>query len=410
MIRDDATWIHGKHMIQFGGMYQHNFNWHSRTDNGGGINYYPTYQLGTTSGAGVNMKGYTPNGFSGSSTTYGRDYAAMLGIVSVSQIAYTRSGNDLALNPPLTPAFDKVTIPYYNFYGGDTWRMTSAVHFELRFGLDSGNAADRRERQAGHICRTRQQPHQHRAVPGCPTVSRRWQGNVFNPQVGFTLLGNTAHPSKYPYNPYYGEWSPRISGAWDMFGDGKTVIRGGYGLTYGRLNGVDLVLVPLLGTGLIQPVQCFNTLSNGTCGKFAVEPDQCVPRPDRRLGGAACGRPRPTLPQPLYPGVNGVAAGAGEALDPNFRPNHVHTFTVTFARQLNNNMSLEIGYIGRIIKNEYMPMNLNAVPYMMTKGGQTFANAYANAVIGYCGSGNVKAMGGGNCNRRHRSSRTSAVL
>src|SRR5215469_16415488 len=51
MIRDDATWIHGKHMVQFGGMYIHNFNWHSRTDNGGGINYYPVYQLGTTVGA-----------------------------------------------------------------------------------------------------------------------------------------------------------------------------------------------------------------------------------------------------------------------------------------------------------------------------------------------------------------------
>ena len=30
MIRDDVTWLHGKHMIQFGGMYQHNFNWHER--------------------------------------------------------------------------------------------------------------------------------------------------------------------------------------------------------------------------------------------------------------------------------------------------------------------------------------------------------------------------------------------
>ena len=47
----------------------------------------------------------------------------MLGIVSISQIAYTRTGNNLTLNPPLTPAYDKVTIPYYNFYGGDTWRF-----------------------------------------------------------------------------------------------------------------------------------------------------------------------------------------------------------------------------------------------------------------------------------------------
>ena len=76
--------------------------------------------------------------------------------------------------------------------------------------------------------------------------------------------------------------------------------------------------------------------------------------------------------------MNGVAAGAGEALDPNFRPNVVDTFTLTFARQLNNHLSMEVGYIGRLIDNEYMGINLNAVPYMMTKGGQTFAKAYAN--------------------------------
>ena len=134
MIRDDATWLHGKHMIQFGGMYQHNFNWHERTDNGNGTNYYPVYWLGTTSGSGIAMDGYVPNAVSSSdATNWGRDYAAMLGIVSVSQIAYTRSGQSLTLNPPLTPAQDKVTIPYYNFYGTDTWRMTPK--FTLTFGL-----------------------------------------------------------------------------------------------------------------------------------------------------------------------------------------------------------------------------------------------------------------------------------
>ncbi len=133
MIRDDATWLKGKHMIQFGGMYQHNFNWHQRTDNGGGINYYPTYQLGTNGGAGIDMTGYIPAGFSGSKTTYGRDYAEVLGIVSASQVAYTRTGNNLTLNPPLTPAEDRVTIPYYNFYGSDTWRMTP--RFTLTYGL-----------------------------------------------------------------------------------------------------------------------------------------------------------------------------------------------------------------------------------------------------------------------------------
>jgi hypothetical protein len=90
------------------------------------------------------------------------------------------------------------------------------------------------------------------------------QGQVFNPAVGFALVGNTGGGQKYPYLPFYGSFSPRLAAAWNpnihdgflgkMFGGNKTVIRGGYSRVYGRLNGVDLVLVPLLGTGLIQPM------------------------------------------------------------------------------------------------------------------------------------------------------------
>ncbi len=40
-------------------------------------------------------------------------------------------------------------------------------------------------------------------------------------------------------------------------------------------------------------------------------------------------------------------------------------------------MQLEVGYIGKIIRNEYMKMNLDAVPTMETLNGQTFAPAYA---------------------------------
>src|SRR6266446_5580996 len=55
MIRDDATWLKGSHVIQFGGTYQRNWNAHQRTDNGGGVNYYPVYQTGLTGAAGLNM-------------------------------------------------------------------------------------------------------------------------------------------------------------------------------------------------------------------------------------------------------------------------------------------------------------------------------------------------------------------
>jgi len=394
MIRDDATWIHGKHMVQFGGMYIHNFNWHSRTDNGGGINYYPTYQLGVSTGAGIDMTGFTPPGFSGSSRNYGRDYAEVLGLVSISQIAYTRSGSSLTLNPPLTPAFDKVTIPYYNFYGSDTWRVSPK--FTLTYGLGWTLEMPPTEASGKQVILV--------GPDNTPISTEQYlntraadalQGTVFNPQVGFSLIGNVASKPSHIYNPFYGEWSPRVAAAWDVFGDGRTVIRGGYGRTYGRLNGVDLVLVPLLGPGLIQATQCTNVLASGTCGGTG----SANPANTFRVGKDGLVAPlqaaSQTLPQPFYPGVNGAAFAAGEGLDPNFRPNVVDTFTLTFARQLNNKVSLEIGYIGRLINNEYLGINLNAVPYMMTKGGQTFAKAYANLVMQYCGG--IAGLAGSNC-------------
>ncbi|MGH7869041.1 MAG: hypothetical protein ACREP9_15740, partial [Candidatus Dormibacteraceae bacterium] len=64
-------------------------------------------------------------------------------------------------------------------------------------------------------------------------------------------------------------------------------------------------------------------------------------------------------------------------MDPNFRPNVVDSFDLTIQRQVTNKVLLEVGYIGRRITHEYQPINLNAVPYMMTLGGQSFAKAYA---------------------------------
>ena len=186
---------------------------------------------------------------------WGRDYTAALGIVSISQIAYTRSGKDLNLNPPLTPAFDQSTIPYYNVYFADTWKVTP--RFTLTYGLGWTVEMPPTEKNGKQVLLVDAND---KPISLTNYMQQRenaaLQGQVYNPTVGFATINNVAGHPKYPYNPYYGEWSPRVAAAFDMFGDGNTVIRGGFSQIYGRLNGVDLVLVPLLGTGLIQPVQC----------------------------------------------------------------------------------------------------------------------------------------------------------
>ena len=138
------------------------------------------------------------------------------------------------------------------------------------------------------------------------------------------------------------------------------------------------MLVPLLGTGLMQPVQCKLALNTngGECGPATPNASTAF-----RVGidgnTAPIGSATPTLPQPLYPGFNNVAAAAGEGFDPGFRPNSVDSFDLSIQRQFGPKVMLELGYIGRRIKHEYQPINLNAVPYMMTLGGQSFAQAYA---------------------------------
>jgi len=70
-------------------------------------------------------------------------------------------------------------------------------------------------------------------------------------------------------------------------------------------------------------------------------------------------------------------------------------YDFTIQRQLNNKMSVELGYIGRHITHEFQPVNITAIPYMMTLGGQRFDKAYGQMVMQYCG-GNA-GLAGGNC-------------
>jgi hypothetical protein len=383
-IRDDWSMLKGNHLFTWGGAFQRNWDYHQRSDNGGGINYQPTYQLGDSAGGGlVDFSSTTPTGIS--AVTWGRDVAAVLGIVTDSQIAYTRSGSNLALNPPLTHAFDQSTIDYYNVYFSDSWHLKPSITFTYGLGWTLEMPPTEVQGKQIELVDASGQPLDLASFLKQRQVAAL-QGQVYNPQIGFALVGNTGAGQKYPYDPYYGSFSPRVAVAWNpnytdgvlgkMFGGNKTVVRGGYSRVYGRLNGVDLVLVPLLGDGLIQAVQCRQALMNGACGPTIPTIANAF-----RVGTDGNNAPLPaasaTLPQPTVPGINAVAAGAAESLDPHFRPNVVDSFDLTIQKQLTPKILLEVGYIGRRITHEYQPVNINAVPYMMTLGGQQFAKAYA---------------------------------
>jgi hypothetical protein len=163
-----------------------------------------------------------------------------------------------------------------------------------------------------------------------------------------------------------------------VFGPGKTVIRGGYGRIFGRLNGVDLVLVPLLGPGLLQGVTCVNPLMSGACAGSGV----ATPVNAFRIGTdgltAPLAAPSPGISQPFFPGVGANPESVdADVLDPHFRPDRTDQFTVTLQREISPHISLEVGYTGKIVRNEFTEVNLDSVPYMETLNGQSFEQAYS---------------------------------
>jgi hypothetical protein len=379
LVRDDLTMIEGNHLFQFGGNYQRNYDYHMRTDNGAGINDQVVYQIASTNIDFTSNNYYPASVPATYQSSFRNLYSEVLGLVSQPQVAYTRSGNNLTVNPVGQPAFDQDVIPFYNVYFSDTWHMKPA--FTLTYSLGWALELPPYEIHGKQVEVVNSDGS---LVNAADYLAQRkaaaLAGSVYEPVLGFEMVRNVGAGMKYPMNTFYGSFSPRVAAAWNpRFDGGKTVLRGGYGRIWGRLNGVNLVLVPLLGIGPLQPVTCAGPSMTGQClGANNVDPSNVF-----RIGtdgmSAPLPAPSPTLAQPFLMGYNGaISAGDVDTLDPNYRPERTDNFSISLQRELRSNMMLEAGYIGRIVRNELQEMNLDDVPYMTTLDHQTFAQAYAN--------------------------------
>jgi hypothetical protein len=400
--RDDLSYIRGNHLWQFGGLFQHNWDYHVRDDNGSGTFNNPVF-LVSKNDSGVNIPAaYQPAGLTATQiAAYNPLYVDLLGI-SGAQVAFTRAGKDLALQPLGQNAFDKSVIDTYNIYFSDTWHLKPSL--TLNYGLGYLVETPPLEESGKQITLVDTSGNQIGLKDYLSARQRAaLQGQIYNPILGYSLVGNVGKGLKYPYEMFWGGLSPRVSLAWNpkfdnglfgqLFGAGKTVIRGGYARTYGRQNGVDLVLVPLLGVGLIQAVKCPGASISGAClGSGNTDPTNAFrigidPNPANLYQQGISN----TLCQPFFPGeVNcdgNTAARASDTLvlDPHFKPAHSDEFDLMIQRDLGHNTTLEVGYIGRILRDEYMNVNIDQVPWMLTLGGQSFAQAYAAVEKQLCG-------------------------
>ena len=384
---DTLSWVKGTHYFQFGGTIVHWWDHHVRDDQVVAGLPELVYQVtrGGTKTSADNRPAVLPSNLNGSWDTL---YSQTLGILGTSAQLFVRGGSDFHLTGAKTFA-DTSIIDSYSLYYNDSWKIKPTV--TLNYGLEWGTQMPPYEINGVQDVAVDSSGNQISTQAYLQnTVAMALKGQVYNPVIGFEPIGAVGGHPKYPFNPYYGGFSPRVSVAWNpkfnngilqkIFGQNKTVIRAGYARIYDRNNGVDLVLVPLLGYGFGQTIRCTGAgIKAGATSCFGSS--QVNPTNAFRLGIDGNTGPFPTvqqnLPIPAEPGVNSPAGSNISFLDQNWRPGANNQVTFGIQRELPDNMLVEVAYVGKWSKHLYQGLDINNVPWMMTLGGQSFAQAYA---------------------------------
>ncbi len=136
-------------------------------------------------------------------------------------------------------------------------------------------------------------------------------------------------------------FSPRIGFAYDFTGEGRTVIRGGYGLYYDQV----FLNIPLFS------IQMANPVIYGTLLSLA---NSSVGRGD--LATFKLGDPIPPAPQSPTEVPNGTM---GRIIDPNYASPMSQHFNIGFAHQIDNNYVLEVDYTHVLNTHESRRLRLN---------------------------------------------------
>ena len=265
-IADTATWVHGNHTVKFGEDIVHNYDLENNLYSGNGSYSYST---GST----------LANFFSDLGKPSGSCSAASGGTVNATGIGsvpcYT------SFTQGFGPAsFDLATVDYGAFVQ-DNWKATPRLTVELGVRYDY--------EQIPGPYKALFNP----AVPG--TANKPEDGNNIGPRIGFS---------------------------WDVYGQGKTVLRGGYGLYYGRIFNGD-ILTTYQNTGSTAG-QVTYTFKSGYAGapQFAS----------------------------IFNGVPQASAGTTAAgyFNKNYQNPSAHEFDLSVQQQLPANTVFAVSYLGSL--------------------------------------------------------------
>jgi hypothetical protein len=293
---DYVTWIKGKHTFKTGGNVRLTTQW--------GYNYAGAWANITTGTGNGNAPPTTIGPTTGISTadksTFSLLYNDLLGRIQSTTLTYY---SDLAAFQPAGSS--RVRTFKFNeqgYFFQDDWKIKSNLTLNLGLRWEYSSV-----------------PYETSGFQG--TLDQVANVNLWNNISNLTLQKGTAW-----YGNDLNNFAPRFGFAWAP-GNGKTSIRGGYGVYYDRIIGATTSSVDGNTPGFSQAGTLYPNSSGGDVRVSDGVPISPVPA-------------APVLTQ-ANNRVNNIVV-----FPPNLRTGYVHHFNLTIQREVFKNTILDLGYVG----------------------------------------------------------------
>jgi hypothetical protein len=347
-IRDDLTWIKKSHTLTFGVAVK-------PIDSKSGIINdfnFPTIGIGgLTSTLDPSLRPDDIGADVLPEENYDAAFAFLLGRYAsiTTNFNYDTSGNPFALATGKKRDF---RYNEYEVYAQDSWKARNSL--TLTYGVRWQYYAPPYEVNGFHAAND---------VDFRPLFNLRQQnaaagvsGPTAEPFLRYDLIGKANNARGY-YKPDLNNFAPRLSFAWNpsfrsgflgkVFGDRKTVIRGGGSVAYERVSGA---------LTFIQDQVTF-LFDNTRTTPFGAADASAALRDGPRftgIGSLPLQNVAPTITRPFTPFVNddGIPTGLATGdltylLDQQFRIPYSTQYSFGFQRELPGNFLLEMAYVGR---------------------------------------------------------------